>query len=202
MATTITTKKHRHYSSRSEVEAILTSSSSSSSLNDEEQILLDRKITLATEGFTIAKVTELILRDRNRLSKENALTVCDYIIAMKREINPRLCTIRITIEFLAELSRSAGIGKKFEDMTRDDVLSYLDSCRKLEGDDPLHRWIGTYNTKRIILFRFFKWLYYHPDVANPDKRSELSAAERKPECIMDIPKLNRKEISCYKPSDL
>jgi hypothetical protein len=168
-------KKHRHYSSRSEVEAILASSSSSSPKN-EEQVLLDRKITLATEGFTTAKVSELILRDRNRLSKENALTVCDYIISMKREINPRLCTIRTTIQFLAELSRCVGIGKKFEDMTRDDVLSYLDSCRKLEGDDPLHKWIGSYNTKRIILFRFFKWLYYS-DVANPEK--EVSYLQQK-----------------------
>jgi hypothetical protein len=55
---------------------------------------LDRKITLATEGFTTNKFCELILKDRNRLSKENALTVCDYIIAMKREINPILTTIR------------------------------------------------------------------------------------------------------------
>ncbi|MFZ0515290.1 MAG: hypothetical protein WAM14_27080 [Candidatus Nitrosopolaris sp.] len=53
-------------------------------------LLLERKITIATEDFTTSKLCELILRDRNRLSKENALTVSDYIIAMKREINPRL----------------------------------------------------------------------------------------------------------------
>ena len=88
---------------------------------------LDRKITLAIEGFTTNKFCELILRDRNRLSKENALTVCDYIIAMKREINPRLNTIRTTIQFLSELSKTVGIAKKFKDMTRDDVLLYLDS---------------------------------------------------------------------------
>jgi integrase/recombinase XerD len=161
----------------------------------------DRKITLATEGFTTNKFCELILRDRSRLSKENALIVCDYVIAMKREINPKLNTIRTTIQFLSELSRSVGIEKRFEDMTRDDVLLYLDSNRKLENDDPLHKWIGSYNVKRTILFRFFKWLCYS-DIANPDKRNELSAAERKPECIMDIPKLKRKEISCYKHSDL
>lgn len=51
---------------------------------------------------------------------------------MKREINPRLSYIKYTIEFLAELSKSVGIEKRFEDMTREDVLSYLDSCRKLE----------------------------------------------------------------------
>jgi hypothetical protein len=52
--------------------------------------LLERKISLATEGFTTHKFCELVLKDRSRLSKENALTICDYIIAMKREINPRL----------------------------------------------------------------------------------------------------------------
>ncbi len=173
----------------------------SSSKNEETSIELDRKITLATEGFTTNKFCELILKDRYRLSKENAMTVCDYIIAMKREINPRLTTIRTTIQFLSELSKTLGIAKKFKIMTRDDILLYLDKCRKLENDDPLHKWIGSYNTRRIILFRFFRWIQY-PDVANPDKRNELSIQERKPECIMDIPQLKRKEVSCYKPSDL
>jgi integrase len=166
--------------------------------NDAE---LDRRIALAIEGFTTTKSPELILRDRTRLSKENALTVSNYIIAMKREINPRLSYIDHTIEFLSVLSRSIGIEKRFESITREDVLLYLDKCRRPENDDPLHKWIGSYNTRRIILFRFFKWLYY-PAVANPDKRNELSAQERKPECIMDIPQLKRKEVSCYKPSDL
>jgi integrase len=86
-------------------------------------------------------------------------------------------------------------------MTKEDVLLYLDSCRKSENDDLLHKWIGTYNSRRIILFRFFKWVYY-PNVADPQRRNELSSQEKKPECIMDIPKLKRKEISCYKPTDL
>jgi integrase/recombinase XerD len=86
-------------------------------------------------------------------------------------------------------------------MRQDDILLYLDSCRKSENDDLLHKWIGTYNSRRAILFRFFKWLYY-PNVGNSDKRNELSSSERKPECIMDISQLKRKEISCYKPSDL
>jgi hypothetical protein len=92
---------------------------------------LDRKITLAIEGFTTNKFCELVLRDRSRLSKENALIVCDYIIAMKREINPRLNTIRTTIQFLTELSKSVGMEKRFEDMTRDDVLLYLEPIPKI-----------------------------------------------------------------------
>ena len=52
------------------------------SKNDNE--LLEKKISTAAEGFGTTRFCELILRDRNRLSKENALTVSDYIIAMKR----------------------------------------------------------------------------------------------------------------------
>lgn len=86
-------------------------------------------------------------------------------------------------------------------MTKDNVLCYLDKCRKPENDDPLHKWIGSYNIKVITLSRFFKWLHY-PDIDNPKRRSELSLLEKKPDCIMGIRQLKRKEISCYKPSDL
>jgi len=171
-----------------------------SSKNDADP-LLERKINMATEGFATTRFCELILRDRNRLSKENALTVSDYIIAMKREINPRLSYKKTTMQIIVELSKTVGLAKNFVDMTRDDVLSYLDKCRKLENEDPLHRWIGSYNTKLVILSRFFKWLYY-PAIDDPKKRSDLSVLERKPNCIMGIRHLKRKEISCYKPSDL
>jgi len=161
--------------------------------------VLERKILIATEGFT-TKYSESTLRDRSKLSEENALTVSEYIISMKREMNPRLSYIRYTIQFLSELSRVVGIEKSFKDMTKEEILYYLDKNRKSENEDPLHKWIGSYNIKRIIIIRFFKWLYY--PLHNPKKRNELSAAERKPDCIIDIAKLKRKEISCYKPSDL
>jgi hypothetical protein len=162
--------------------------------------LLERKIILATEGFT-SRFSESILRDRNRLYQENAIVVAEYIIAMKREVNPRPNYIQYTIQFLAELSRLIDIGKKFIDMTREDILCYLDKCRKPENSDPLHKWIGSYNIKRITLMRFFKWLYY-PNVVDPKRRNELSSKEKKPECILGIPQLKRKEISCYKPTDM
>jgi integrase/recombinase XerD len=169
--------------------------------NDKYLALLERKITIVTEGFTTRKFCELVLKDRNRTSVENALTICDYIIAMKREVNPRLSYKRYNIQILTELSKAVGIEKKFINMTRDDVLSYLDKCRKPENEDPQHKWIGTYNIRLVILCRFFKWLYY-PDVEDSKRRSELSALEKKPDCVIGIKQLRRKEVSCYKPSDL
>ncbi|HEY9386705.1 MAG TPA: hypothetical protein VIP70_06675, partial [Nitrososphaeraceae archaeon] len=78
-------------------------------------------------------------------------------------------------------------------MTRNDIVLFLESFRKPETSDPLHKWIGTYNTYRMYLLRFFKWLY-HPDV-EPEKRP-------KPEAVDNIPQLKRKEHSIYKPTDL
>jgi hypothetical protein len=40
-----------------------------------------------------------MLKDRSRISKKNALTICDYVIAMKREINPRLSYKKTTYRF-------------------------------------------------------------------------------------------------------
>ncbi|MFL6398529.1 MAG: hypothetical protein ACJ72J_02975, partial [Nitrososphaeraceae archaeon] len=59
---------------------------------------LDRKIALATECFTTSKASELILKDRTRLSEQNAFTVCNYIIAFKHEVNPRPSYIKATIQ--------------------------------------------------------------------------------------------------------
>lgn len=169
--------------------------------HDDKDTELDRKITLVIEGFTTTKYCELILRERTRLSKENALTASDYIIDMKREINPSLNTIRTTIQFLSELCKCVK-NKRFEEMTRDDILLFLDQCRKLDSNDPMHKWINTYNSKRAVLIRFFKWLQYRNVTGDPDKRNELYVKQRKPKCIQDIPRLKRKEISSYKPTDL
>jgi integrase len=138
---------------------------------------LQDKIVQVTKDFGSIKVCEIILNDRARLSKENALTACDYILVMKREINPSLLTIRNAIQILADLSKAVGaIDKKFENYTRENILTYLDKGIKPESVDPMHKWIGSYNQKLIILSRFLKWLYY-PDVARPEDRNKLSAED-------------------------
>jgi integrase len=187
--------------SNKSIQEILSSSREFISFDDKEKEL-DRKITLATEGFTTNKYCELVLRDRTRLSKENALTICNYIIDVKREINPKLNTIRTAIQHISELSKAVGIEKKFADMTRDDILLFLDHYRKLENDDPMHKWINTYKSNRSVMLRFFKWLQYGDVSGDPKKRDKLSATNKEPKCIQDIPKLKRREVSSYKPSDM
>ena len=71
-------------------------------------------------------------------------------------------------------------------MTQDYITAFLDSFRKKETSDPLHKRVGTYNIFRMHLMRFFKWLYY-PGI-EPDNRS-------KPAVIDNILQLKRKEAS-------
>jgi hypothetical protein len=67
------------------------------------------------------------------------MTISEYIISMRREINPRPSYIRYTIQILSELSRSIGIEKRFNDITRDDIYYYLYNARKPDDEDPLHK---------------------------------------------------------------
>jgi integrase len=111
---------------------------------------------------------------------------------MRTEINLSDNYRRDLIILLCRFSRN-NHHKPFDQIAREDVISFLDSFRKAEEIDSLHKWIGTYNLYRTHVLRFFKWLYY-PDIP-ADKRP-------KPGVIKNIPKLKRKEQSIYKPTDL
>jgi integrase/recombinase XerD len=163
----------------------------SSSAEDIIYNKIKRKIENATEGLSLNCFNflhNLVLPT----NKENALLICDYISALKSESNPSNSYRKNTIIILCKFSLFFKT-KLFKQITREDILSFLDSFRKIESVDPLHKWIGTYNLYAIQLMRFFKWLYY-PDIEQ-DKRP-------KPYVIENIPKLKRKEKSIYKPTDL
>jgi endonuclease III-like uncharacterized protein len=154
--------------------------------------MIKRKIENATEGLSsncFNHLFDMILPG----SKENALTICDYISSIKSEINPSDHYRKSTILLLCNLSIFFKNAKSFKEITREDLLSFLDSYRKPESVDPLHKWIGTYNVFRIQLMRFFKLLYY-PDIEQKKRP--------KPSVIENIPQLKRKEKSIYKPTDL
>lgn len=147
----------------------------------------DNKLKVATSGLLDYYINHL-----KKQSKQNISTIVDYIVSMIEEINPSLHYRQDQIQTLSQLSESCN-QKLFLQMTRDDVLFYLNKSRKPEDIDPMHKWIGTYNLRRIYLLRFFKWL--HNPKLEPDKRST-------PEVMTNIPSFKRKEKSIYKPTDL
>jgi integrase/recombinase XerD len=152
-----------------------------------------RIINIACEGLP-REAEKLFL---NNTIRSNATSIASYVIACKSEINPTVEYTMLNIRVLSYLSNfdfDIGANKlKFQTMEREHILAYLDSLRKPELSDPLHKWIGTYNLYAIIITKFFKWLYY-PDIE--------STKRQKPACVQNISQLKRKENSIYKPTDL
>jgi integrase len=150
-----------------------------------------RKMENATEGLTTRHFNFLYNHVLPQ-NKGNAMIICNYIHSMRRETNLSDSYREDIIILLGEFSMFSK--KSFKEITRENILSFLDSFRKPESSDPLHKWIGTYNIYRIHLIRFFRWLYY-PDIYPSKNRP-------KPPPIENIPGLKRKEKSIYKPTDL
>jgi integrase/recombinase XerD len=164
---------------------------STATINNDNDIidsLFDHKLNIITAGLRPFLKEHLL----TKISRENCSTIISYIMAMQTETNLsddyRLNSIS-TLKQLSERHNS----KSFKNMTRQDILDFLDRYRKPESVDPIHKWIGTYEIYRIIFLRFFKWLHY-PDLSQ-DKRP-------KPAVMENINKIKRREISIYKPTDL
>jgi integrase len=145
-------------------------------------LLYERKLQAVIEGLPWEFLNLL-----NKLSSEDAMTVMDYVIALNTETNPtdnyRGGVIRIVTTFI--MFSRLSTDKPVKQLGREDVLAFLDSFRKPESSDPLHKWIGTYNLYRVHLLRFFKWLH-SPDIEQ----------SKRPKFIENIPQ------PIYKPTDL
>ena len=148
----------------------------------------ERRINLITEGLE-----PLYAKALENIPNENTLAIVDFVLNTKTEVNLSDNHKRNYISVLAKLSKFYHNKKSFKEMNREDILLFLDSFRKSENSDPLHKWIGTYNVYTVLLIKFFKSLYY-PDI-EPHKRV-------KPQVVENIFQLRRKEQSIYKPSDL
>ena len=124
----------------------------------------------------------------------NGKILHDYIIAEEAEINIQESTKGDKIKKLGLLSRFFHHKKCFSEMTKTDILSYLNSLRKPVSEDPTHRSIGTYNGKQMVFMKFFRW-FYNPD--EPDHRKRIT-----PPCMAGVKCLPRREKSPYKPEDI
>ncbi|MDW0243150.1 MAG: hypothetical protein QOD15_09075 [Nitrososphaeraceae archaeon] len=122
---------------------------------------------------------------------QNQKIINDYIQARKTETNLATSTQVVTSDTLNRFSRY--VKKNFNDVTRDDIILFLNSVRKSETQDAMHKWIGTYNLYLMTISTFLKWFYY-PKI-EPKERP-------KPDVLINIKQLKRKETSSYKPSDM
>jgi len=86
-------------------------------------------------------------------TEENALIICDYIIAEQNEINIKESTKEGKIKVLVDLLKFLNY-KNLKDVNKNNISLYLNKYRKNEEEDPTHRWIGTWNNRHMILIKF------------------------------------------------
>jgi hypothetical protein len=98
--------------------------------------ILERKLETVTSGLRQASFTGL-----QTITYDNSSTIADYILAMKTETNLSDNYRRDNIVVLTKFSKYCD-NKSFKDTRRDDIIAFLESFRKPETQDPLHKWIG------------------------------------------------------------
>lgn len=98
---------------------------------------LDRVIDSITVGMS-RKAFNSRLKALAKISFQNAPTFCEHILAEQIEQNIKPSTAESKIKLLIWLSNYHS-HKPFEQMTKQDILSYLNSIRKPVSIDPYQR---------------------------------------------------------------
>lgn len=97
-----------------------------------------------------------ILKDLSLANSQNGNVICDFIIAEINNDNIKTSTKLTHVKILYWFTKYLEFNN-FSCATRDDIIDYLNSLRKPEHLDPTHKWIGTHNTRQMILSKFFRW---------------------------------------------
>lgn len=131
---------------------------------------------------------------------ENAKIFYEFLIAQHNNQNVRFNTTFTYIKILSVFSEYSYY-KDFKKITKDDIIDFLNSIRKNDLEDPTHKWIGTYNTRHMILSKFFRWIFN----VYFSKNGSYEIDPKKwitPSCLQGIRQFKRKEKATYKPSDI
>jgi hypothetical protein len=157
--------------------------------NDRE---LEKDIDLITKSLSRPYFNSTL----KKLVKENpnnARLICDYILVEQTEFNIKESTKDGKIKILVWLSNYHN-SKNFIEMTKQDILKYLNNLRKPTEYDPSHKRIGSYNGRQAVFLKFFKWFHNSNE---PDYRKRDF-----PSYMQGIKELNRKEKTPYRSSDI
>ena len=90
-----------------------------------------------------------------RANPENAKVVCEFLTTEYNECNIKLSSRLTNIKILCLFNRHLDF-KLLSIITKQDILDYLGALRKTESEDTTHKWIGTYNTRQMVISKFFK----------------------------------------------
>jgi integrase len=172
----------------------ITSSTTTKSKSSSSRIItpdIETKIDSLTAGAL--PYFNSIFKQIALVNQQNAEILCEFITAEYNERNVKFSTRLVHIKIISSFDRYLNY-KDFLHITKHNIMQYLSTLRKTESEDPTHKWIGTYNTRQMVLSKFFKWLYNQNE---PDCKKRVT-----PPCMQGIKTLPRKEKSPYKPSDI
>ena len=127
---------------------------------------------------------------------QNAKILSEFLITERDSQNLKLSTLLSHLHIIHFFSRYLRY-RDFEKITKNDIVEYLNSLRKTDLDDPTHKWVGTHNTRQMVLSKFFRWLYNQYKGNESDQKKWIT-----PECMQGVKQFIRKEKSAYKPSDI
>ena len=91
-------------------------------------------------------------------NQHNGALLFKFLITEQNEQNIKLSTKTSYIKIIYPFNRFLNF-KDFEDITKQEIIDYLNLLRKPESVDPTHKWIGTFNTRQKTLSKFFRWIY-------------------------------------------
>jgi hypothetical protein len=146
----------------------------------------DKKQYQVTADLLPFRISQLKRMERN------SIDLIEFLYSKMREGNLKPASRTSTIDRLCQLSTFHN-NKPFIKMTSNDIFDYLDTIRRTESEDPLYRWIGTYNISVIKITAFFRWLY-QPDINSSERRT--------PKFLNNLKCLKRKEKTTYSPEQL
>ena len=159
---------------------------------------LENKIRSISKGSHSLYINSIFKKMSTNL--ENAKIFYEFLIAQHNNQNVSFNTTLSYIKILSFFSEYSHY-KDFKKINKDDIIDFLNSGRKNDLEDPSHKWIGTYNTKHMILNRFFRWMYNV--YSSKDGFYEIDPKKWKiPKCMQGIKQFTKKEKATYKPSDI
>jgi Phage integrase, N-terminal SAM-like domain len=122
-----------------------------------EDPAVNHKIKIATSGLQ-KNIMNLFWQFPTDKDKE---LVADFIITCTKQENIAVNTKRTYLIALAYLSRYLKNKKSFDDMTAEDLTSYLNSLQPTDDpaalSNPHQSWINTQKTMALSFSKFFKW---------------------------------------------
>ncbi len=157
--------------------------------NDCSKLEIRQRIMEATLGLN--KGYYVLMTER--MSVNNADILAKFVISNRKEKNIAINTVISYIDGISCLDNFHK-HKDLDKMDKNDIISFLDSYRKPENIDPLHRWINTYNLRLTVVCKFFRWLYsskFNGLTAGASTTSSTTIVT--PPIVSGIKRLNRKE---------